>query len=387
MPENTTTEQHDEDLRASLEAAYDEKSDIEEPEASDAAPSDENDSNLPENTEDSGENTEKTAENRSLKEEIDENSAKTNEKGEKKPFVEVKKPNQAPQPEVEPEKTEKDPIAKAPQAWKPEAREHWDAIPEEARREIVRHEQQVKEALRDTAEARQFAQAVTQTLQPYQQFIKAEGSNPIQAIDNLMSTAAALRTGNADQVAQLVTQITNQFGIGRFGKEFVRKLDESLSGAAPKEESPEVKALREQYERELAPLKQMHQQMQQQQYYQAQQANQATQSELQQFASQAEFLEDVRMDMADLMDLAAQQGRELSLQEAYDRACWANPEIRNVLTRRQQAQQAQQVNEKTQRAKKAAVSVSGSAPVSQAQASNGANLREDLEFAISQLSR
>jgi len=323
----------------------------------------------------------------SLNEEIDKNLPQTDEEGQKKPFVEVKKPNQPPKNEEIVEKEEKDPIAKAPQAWKPEAREHWDAIPEQARREIVRHEQQVKEAIRDTVQARQFAQAVQQTLQPYQHFIKAENSNPIQAIDNLMGTAAALRTGNAEQVADLVTQITTQFGTGRFGKEFIQKLDEKLSGKAPKPENPEITALKQQYEQELAPLKQMQQQMQQQQTYYQQQEQQATQAELQQFASQAEFLDDVRMDMADLMDMAANKGKEISFQEAYDRACWANPEIRSVLTKRQQSEQAQQVNQQAQKAKRAAVSVSGSAPLPGTQSSNAQSLRDDIEFAFGNLSR
>jgi len=375
-PENTTTEQPEDDLRASLESAYEEKAEIEPqdpPEPQESAPADENSSETPENT--------------SLRDEIDEKSSKKPEEGEKKPFVEVKKPNQPPSEDDKTEIAEKDPIAKAPQAWKPEAREHWDSIPAEARKEIVRHEQQVKETLRETAQARQFAQAVNQTIQPYQHFIKAEGGNPISAIDNLFSTAAMLRTGNAEQVANLVTQITNQFGINRFGKEFVRKLDESLSGASPKEDPPEIAALKQQYEQQLAPLRQMQEQFQQQQYYQQQQAQQATQAELQQFASQAEFMEDVRMDMADLMDLASQQGKQITLQEAYDRACWANPEIRNVLTKRQQAEQAQQVNQTAQRAKRAAVSVSGSAPPSGSQTSGGGNLRDDLEFAFSRVSR
>jgi len=376
MEEKTTTEQKDhpsDDLRSSIESAYEEKADqdvfVEQESSSEPSTEPKND---PET---------------SLNEEIDKNLPQTDEEEQKKPFVEVKKPNQPPKNEEIVEKEEKDPIAKAPQAWKPEAREHWDAIPEQARREIVRHEQQVKEAIRDTVQARQFAQAVQQTLQPYQHFIKAENSNPIQAIDNLMGTAAALRTGNAEQVADLVTQITTQFGTGRFGKEFIQKLDEKLSGKAPKPENPEITALKQQYEQELAPLKQMQQQMQQQQTYYQQQEQQATQAELQQFASQAEFLDDVRMDMADLMDMAANKGKEISFQEAYDRACWANPEIRSVLTKRQQSEQAQQVNQQAQKAKRAAVSVSGSAPLPGTQSSNAQSLRDDIEFAFGNLSR
>ena len=39
------------------------------------------------------------------------------------------------------------------------------------------------------------------------------------------------------------------------------------------------------------------------------------------FAAGNEFLADVRLDMADLIDMAAKQGRPLNLQQAYDRAC------------------------------------------------------------------
>ena len=385
MEENTTTASETDDLRSSLEGAFEEKV-TEEVDTPEIEPKTE-EAKAEEPVDEPAE-----AENTSLKDEINKNSSKSDEEGDKKPFTEVKKPNQPPEDKdfkAQEDKESAYNVEKAPAGWKPTVREHWEGLPDEVKQEVMKREREIDDRLRETTQARQFAQAIQQTLSPYQHFIKAEGSNPVQAIDNLMGTAAALRTGNADQVADLVTQITNQFGINRFGKDmFIQKLDQKLSGSQPPPESPEIAALKQQYEQELAPLKQMQQQMQQQQTYFQQQEQQATQAELQKFAAQAEFLNDVRTDMADLIDLAAQKGQELSLQEAYDRACWAHPEIRNVLTRRQQSEQAQQVNETAQRAKRAAVSVNGSAPPAHTQTSGGSgSLRDDLEFALSRMSK
>ena len=385
MEENTTTASETDDLRSSLEGAFEEKV-TEEVDTPEIEPKTE-EAKAEEPVDEPAE-----AENTSLKDEINKNSSKSDEEGGKKPFTEVKKPNQPPEDKdftAQEDKESAYNVEKAPAGWKPTVREHWEGLPDEVKQEVMKREREIDDRLRETTQARQFAQAIQQTLSPYQHFIKAEGSNPVQAIDNLMGTAAALRTGNADQVADLVTQITNQFGINRFGKDmFIQKLDQKLSGSQPPPESPEIAALKQQYEQELAPLKQMQQHMQQQQTYFQQQEQQATQAELQKFAAQAEFLNDVRTDMADLIDLAAQKGQELSLQEAYDRACWAHPEIRNVLTRRQQSEQAQQVNETAQRAKRAAVSVNGSAPPAHTQTSGGSgSLRDDLEFALSRMSK
>ena len=43
--------------------------------------------------------------------------------------------------------------------------------------------------------------------------------------------------------------------------------------------------------------------------------------EVESFGSDKDFFEDVREDMADLLDLAAKRGLDLSLEQAYERAC------------------------------------------------------------------
>lgn len=275
---------------------------------------------------------------------------------------------------------------KAPQAWKPEAREYWKDLPEPVRREVIRHAQVANDAITQNVEARRYAEAVQKTIAPFEHFIKAEGSNPIQAIDNLMSTAALLRTGNADQIAQVVTHITQQYGIGRFGREFIAKLDSALAGGVPAQQNPEVAAIKQQFEQELAPLRQMQQNLMMQQQMAAQQQEMHAQSEIEQFAQQAEFLNDVRLEMADIIDMGAARGVNYTLQQAYEIACRAHPEISKVLQQREQTRVAQSLNQTAMKAKQAAVSVGG-APAIGGTPKAGGSLRDSLELAFSQNSR
>ena len=268
-----------------------------------------------------------------------------------------------------------DPIEKAPQAWKPEAREFWNQIPEAARREIMRTEQSIQQTLRDTVEDRRLAGAIKETIRPFEHMMKAEGANPIQAIDNLLTTAARLRTGNVQDVATLVTEIVTQFGTGRFGNQFIQALDGALAGKAPQQQVDPYVAQMEQR------VRQMEQVFQQQQYQQNQQIEYGAQNEVAQFMQNAEFGNDLREEMADIIELGAQRGQTISLQDAYDRACWANPEIRNILTQRQERERAQQTNQVAQTARRAAASVGGS-PAFNASQEAPSDLRSAIEFAM-----
>lgn len=273
---------------------------------------------------------------------------------------------------------------RAPASWKPEVREHWASLPEGVRSEIQRREAEVQRTLQETAEARKTAETVMKTIAPYEAFIKAEGSNPIQAIDNLMSTAARLRTGTAPELAQMVAGIVNQFGVGRFGNNFIEMLDSALAGQAPKDNpSSEIEQVLNQ---KLAPVQQMLTQFQQAQIQQQQLAQQQAANEVEQFLAQAEFGNDVREDMADILEVAQRRGVNMSLQDAYKKAVMMNDNVRSVLNQRAQAKKAQSSTQAAQRAKSVAVSVSGAAPMGGMQAP-ATDVRSAIEAAIVASSR
>lgn len=275
---------------------------------------------------------------------------------------------------------------KAPASWKPEVREHWAQLPESVRSEIYRREVEVQRTLQETAEARKTAEAVMKTVAPYEGFIRAEGSNPIQAIDNLMATAARLRTGTAPELAQLVAGLVTQFGTGRFGNQFIEMLDSALAGQAPQAADTQTAQVQQAVQQQLAPVQQFMTQFQQMQAQQAMAAQQQAANEVQQFLSQAEFGDDVRDEMADLLEAAQRKGQNLTLQQAYEKACYLNDSVRKVMQQRQVAQRGQVHTQAAQRAKAAAVSVSGSAPMGALQQSP-TDVRSAIEAAIQMSSR
>jgi hypothetical protein len=289
-----------------------------------------------------------------------------------------------PGPKSEPRQAREE---RAPQSWKPETRQHWQALPAEVRGEIARREGEFARAMQETSEARRFSDAVMKTIAPYEMFIKAENSNPIQAIDNLMSTAARLRTGTAPEIAGLVSQLVNQFGVGRFGPGFIEALDQALVGQTPQQDPREV-AMRRQLEQEIAPVKQFMNQFQQMQQAQEQQLQQQAGGTVQSFLADPkfEFAMDVKDDMADLIELSHKRGREMTLEEAYERATRAHPSIGKILSKRDQATAAQGRTQVAQRARSAAVSVSGAPSIGSSGADAG-DLRSALENAFASSGR
>lgn len=280
-------------------------------------------------------------------------------------------------PKSEPKQAKEE---RAPQSWKPETREHWKSLPAEVRGEIARRESEFARVMQETAESRRFSEAVMKTIAPYEHFIRAENSNPIQAIDNLMATAARLRTGTAPELAGLVSGLIQQFGVGRFGPGFIETLDQALVGQTPKEDPREV-AIRRQLEQEIAPVRQFMNELQQQRQMQEMQQQQMAGSEVQGFLANHEFAMDVKDDMADLIELASKRGREMSLEEAYERACRAHPEIGKIFAKRDAASQAAARNQVAQKARSASVSVGG-APTMAPSGDAGKDLRAAIENAV-----
>lgn len=287
-----------------------------------------------------------------------------------------------PGPKAEPKAQ---PSERPPVSWRPDVREHWANLPAEVRAEVARREAEVQRTLQETAEARRFTEQLQSVIRPYEMFIKAENSNPLQAIDNLMSTAARLRTGTAPELAQMVAGIVKQFGVGRFGNTFIEQLDSALAGEVPRVDAQQAQ-VQQLLQQQLAPVQQFMSQFQQQQIAQQQQVQDTAVKEVSDFLSKAEFGEDVREDMADIMELSQRRGREISLQDAYRQACLVNPRVRSVLEGRAKAKGAQQLTGAAQKAKAAAVSVSG-APALSTPPSGAVDIRSAIESALASYDR
>ena len=136
-----------------------------------------------------------------------------------------------------------------------------------------------------------------------------------------------------------------------------------------------------QNQQQLAPMQQFMSQFQQAQYAKQQEVQQQAVSEVGQFLDKAEFGEDVREEMADIMELAQKRGREISLADAYKQACMINSKVRTVLQGRAKAKGAQQLQGAATKAKAAAVSVSG-APALNVPQQGATDVRSAIEAAL-----
>ena len=216
-----------------------------------------------------------------------------------------------------------------------EAREAWSEVPDAVKQDIIRREQDYGKGIEKHRRNAQRAEMMDRTLQPYQQLFAMNGGAS-QFMPNLLQTAAGLQMGTPAQKAQIAAKLIQDFGVD------IKALDSALVGEAPPKEMQAQQQLDQYLNQKIQPLQQQLAQYQQRDQYAAQQAQSEVASEVQSFGSQNEFYNDVRADMADLLDLAANRGRELSMQQAYEMACNQHPTISKIMQQRASSQQVQQ---------------------------------------------
>ena len=227
------------------------------------------------------------------------------------------------------EPVEKDDF-KAPIGFSPESREKWKDVPPVVKEQIQRREREIEEAMRGTAEARRSHTQISQLAQSYASVLAAEGAeNPMQAIEGLFKTVASLRLGTPQQRATRMAGLISHYGVD------INMLDQALAGETP--QNQESSQLQQLLDQRLAPIQELLDQQKQSQRQMQEQTQAQVQTELVEFSKTAEFLNDVRLDMADLIDLASKQGRKLSFKDAYDKCCAMNPSISKVLEERRTA--------------------------------------------------
>ena len=229
-----------------------------------------------------------------------------------------------------------------PAGLPPAAREAWGDTPQAVKEAIAKREEDYSKGIQMYASGAQRAQQMDQALQPFQQFFAINGNNPPQVIRDVLGTAATLQMGSPQQKAAAAFQLIQSFGVD------IGMLDQMLAGEAP---APGAAPAPQQ----VTPVDVQQAVQQALAQQQNEQSREAISSEIAAFAADPknEFFNDVRNDIADIMDAAARHGQPMTLAKAYERACQLHPQISGIL----QARAADATN--AQR-RAAASSVSGS---------------------------
>lgn len=269
--------------------------------------------------------------------------------------------------------------AKAPASFKAMAREEWAKVPPTVQQEVLRRERETAIALEQSSEARQGYQRFKDVVGPYEAMIRGSGSDPYQTVQSLLQTAAALATAPVGQRAQVIAGLIKTYLPGR---ESLEVLDSTLAGVMQGQQG------------QAAPPPQYHDPRVDEIYASLQQARQRQEASLEQQAAESirevqgnEFYEDVKLIMADMLEVAGNQGIALTPGEAYNRAVLVHPEVAKVVEQRQAAKHAANPNGSTARARAAASSVRGSPATAPSSAVQPDNLRDVLEAAFDRAGR
>jgi hypothetical protein len=230
-----------------------------------------------------------------------------------------------------------------PSSWTPAAREDWAKIPEHLQKEITRREEAQANGARQLHEQYSHAKAFVERVK--EPMLEAIGQNgdPVQHVLSMMAVEKTLRTAPMPQKFNQLMAMADQFGI---------PLREIINASVGEEvlRSPQQAAIPDAVSRELAEIRQWREQSEQQ----------VVDMEVNQYGQSLEFFEDARHMMADYIE----KGIATDLQQAYDMAIWANPQVREVLLARQgKTTQTSAVANRQAKAVGASVKASGAVSV------------------------
>ena len=240
-----------------------------------------------------------------------------------------------------------------PSTWSAKGKASFSKLPKHIQDEIIKREADIGKGISMYKQAANYGRSIGEAIKPYEAMIRSENSDPIKTVQSLLNTAYRLRSGTPQQRGQLVMQIAQQYGAD---------LSQYSSANAENTENQEIPEL-QQY---LNPLQEKINNLEQVYASQQQAAQQQTQQEavtsIGSFQNQVDekgnirnvHFDDVRNDMADLIESAERQGRQLSLEEAYETACWANPQIRSVKLTQANKKRKEEAQKKSKQANKIA---------------------------------
>ena len=241
-----------------------------------------------------------------------------------------------------------------PWNWSADAKAEFAKLPKEFQSIALRRAQEIEQLgaqLKTEYDTKlNHIRDIEQTLAPYREKWALEGVSPAQAVNQLIAFHNALQR---DPVSAL------QWAAQQNGVDLAQ-----IANAPRQPADPVAQQLR-------AELDELRSWREQQSYSAQHQAHSAAQNEINAFASEIDnsgkalrpYFQQVYSDMLPIVSAMRAQDpskpHRIILQEAYERASWANPEVRAAILREQEAKRVEEEKAKAQAARKAAVSLNG----------------------------
>ena len=254
------------------------------------------------------------------------------------------------EPQPEPQMEAEPPVwRRPPSSWKKEYHEIWQKADPKMQEYAWQREEQMRAGVEPLLSKAQFADAMQEAISPYITTIQGLGLTPDKAVAALMEADHKLRNSDPQTRLQYFHQLAQSYGIN---------LGASPQNV-PQPSGGNVDPLVWQLQNELNKVRGEVTGWKQQQEMQQ---NQQLLGEINQFSQKAEYFEEARPTMIQLL----QSGMAETLEEAYEKAIRLNPDLFDQVNKAQQAEvaakQAKEANKAAKAARAAAVSVRSATP-------------------------
>jgi hypothetical protein len=249
-----------------------------------------------------------------------------------------------------------------PKSWKKELAPKYETLDPDIQAEIYRREDDVFKGIEQYKSKAQMAQEFEAAIQPYAPTLQSLGVSPIAAVKALMQADHTLRHGTMAQKQAVLMDVIRTYGV---------EYDPNNPPAQADPTSAEINALKQ----KLAALQEAQEQSALTPYLNA----------VQQFRSDPahEHYDLLENNILSLISTGAAK----DLQEAYEQAIWAHPELRQQQLARQQAQAREAEAARVAAAKAAAVQVRGAPSQSIPATINPQDRRAVIKAAVAGLQR
>lgn len=220
-------------------------------------------------------------------------------------------------------------LDKAPLGWGPTRDSLWAKVPTDVRAAISKREHEIQQGMSQAGRIRQVADEYMSVIQPFQNVIRSMGSTPKAAITDVMQTATTMIVGSQEQKIAVMCELVDRYGVDLqlLDTALVKYLEGKGQHRPPQGTlAPIDPRLMEQFQPLFAMQERLTQAEQQKEQTMRNEAAAAIAS-----VENEPFFNDVRDDIADVMEIAAKRGVIMNIKQAYDKACQLNPEVAKLL--------------------------------------------------------
>lgn len=253
-----------------------------------------------------------------------------------------------------------------PAALTKDERAFWDKTPKEIQEAFLRREKDVQKGV-DQLKAKY--QPIEDVLSPVKGLLQQNGLTEAHAVKQLFDWHRALANPNKEQAFGALRALAQSHGINL--SQQPQQTAQQFASQQPQTQTPQqqqqvdpLQQINELLEQKLAPVNQ------QLTNYAAEiqrQKLEAANAELATFSKDKPHFDKVRVRMAEILTTAANFGRPITLQEAYDEAVWGMQDIRNEILQEQEAKRLADIQAAQQEAQR------------QAQSAEAERLRKEAE--------